>query len=57
MKEYNLTHDEISKFTESLEAIYQIFIRIVSLPTDIKKLLELKKLVSDMQELYLHQKI
>ena len=44
MKEYNLTHDEISKFTGKSRSYISNFIRIVSLPTDIKKLLELKKI-------------
>ena len=39
MKEYNLTHDEISKFTGKSRSYISNFIRIVSLPTDIKKLL------------------
>tara|TARA_B100001248_G_C27390454_1_gene462086 strand:- start:2121 stop:2711 length:591 start_codon:yes stop_codon:yes gene_type:complete len=44
MKEHNLTHDEISKFTGKSRSYISNFIRIVSLPTDIKKLLELKKI-------------
>lgn len=44
MKEYNLTHDEISKFTGKSRSYISNFIRLVSLPTDIKKLLELKKI-------------
>lgn len=44
IKEYNLTHDEISKFTGKSRSYISNFIRIVSLPTDIKKLLELKKI-------------
>ena len=44
INEYSLTHEEISKFTGKSRSYISNFIRIVSLPTDIKKLLELKKI-------------
>ena len=44
INEYNLTHQEISKFTGKSRSYISNFIRIAGLPEDIKKLLSINKI-------------